>query len=233
MWLADKIIDWHSILFGQEHWSFLPQVIIKTIIMFIVILISLRLIGRRGIMQGVFQVLTIIMLGSSAGDPMLYHEVGVIPATLVFIMTVLLYRVADFIVAKYSKVESYVEGRAIRIVNDSRFEIKNFPKDELSKDEIFADLRKEGISHIGQITTAYMEAGGDVSVFYCKDEDIKFGLPILPERFKQQIVEIAEPGYYSCTFCAFTDQLHNTKRHVCPICGKDKWVRSINEPRIN
>jgi hypothetical protein len=48
MWLADKIIDWHSILFGEEHWSFLPQVAIKTIIMFIVILISLRLIGRRG-----------------------------------------------------------------------------------------------------------------------------------------------------------------------------------------
>jgi uncharacterized membrane protein YcaP (DUF421 family) len=163
---------------------------------------------------------------------MLYHEVGVIPATLVFIMTVLLYRLADFIVAKYSKVESFVEGRAIRIIKDSRFEIGNFPKEELSKDEIFADLRKEGVSHLGQVMTAYMEAGGDVSIFYCKDEEVRFGLPILPEPFKQNVVEITEPGFYSCIYCGYTDQLHSTKRHICPVCGKDRWVRSINELRV-
>ncbi|HWJ28348.1 MAG TPA: YetF domain-containing protein [Flavisolibacter sp.] len=232
MWLIDSVIDWHSILFGKEHWSFLPQLIIKTVFMFFVIIISLRLIGRRGIMKGVFQVITIIMLGSSAGDPMLYSEVGVLPATLVFIMTILLYRLADFIVAKYSKVESYVEGRAIRIINEGRFEIKKFPKTELSKDEIFADLRKEGVSHLGQVLTAYMEAGGEVSVFYCRDEEVRYGLPILPELIKQKKKEIQEPGHYSCVYCAYTDLLHDTVRHICPICGKDKWVHSINNPRI-
>src|SRR3954464_11398295 len=95
--------DWHALLFGKEQWDYLLQVIVKTIVMFLVVLASLRLIGRRGIMQGIFPVLTIIMLGSSAGDPMLYSDVGLLPATLVFIMIIFLYRVADIFTAKYSK----------------------------------------------------------------------------------------------------------------------------------
>jgi hypothetical protein len=78
------VFDWHALLFGKENWTYLLQVVIKTIVMFFVVLVSLRLIGRRGIMQGIFPVLTIIMLGSSAGDPMLYSDVGLLRCTCVY-----------------------------------------------------------------------------------------------------------------------------------------------------
>jgi uncharacterized membrane protein YcaP (DUF421 family) len=232
MLLLGKVFDWHSILFGKENWSYLPQAALKTIFMFIVVLLSLRLIGRRGIMQGIFQVLTIIMLGSSAGDPMLYSEVGLLPATAVFLMIVVLYRIADFIVAKYSRLERLTEGDTIRLIKGNRFEIENFGGEELSKDEIFADLRMEGVSHLGQVNVAYMEAGGQISVFYYSDDQVKYGLPILPERYDKQLIEIKERGIYSCAYCGFTEELPMTKDHECPICNKYKWVQSINERRV-
>jgi len=229
---SEKVFDWHAIFFGQEHWSFLPQVIIKTIFMFFVVVVSLRLIGRRGIMQGLFPVLTIIMLGSSAGDPMLYKEVGLLPATLVFLMVVLLYRLGDFLAAKYSVLETYAEGRVRCLIKEGRFAVENFKKEELSKDEILSDLRSEGITHLGQVATAFMEPGGQISVFFFPDDKVKYGLPILPGLNDEELKEIKEAGCYSCAFCGHTTQLPPAKAHTCPVCNKNKWVKSINETRV-
>jgi Predicted membrane protein len=161
---------WHTFLLGEENWSYIPMVILKSAIMFLVVLVSLRFIGRRGIMQGVFEVLTIIMLGSAAGDPMLYKNVGVLTSSVVFISIILLYKLTNLLVAKFAPVETIVEGRFIRIVKEGRFEYERFKSKELSKDNLFSDLRKKGVSQLGQVSTAYLEAGGEVSVFYYRDD---------------------------------------------------------------
>ena len=183
-------------------------------------------------MQGLFPVLTIIMLGSSAGDPMLYKEVGLLPASLVFIMVVLLYRLADFLAAKYSTLETYAEGRAKCLIKEGRFAVENFKYEELSKDEILSDLRSEGISHLGQVATAFMEPGGTISVFFCPEDKVTYGLPILPGLNDEEVKEIKQEGYYSCAFCGKTEQLQVTNEHICSTCNKNKWVKSINEPRV-
>jgi uncharacterized membrane protein YcaP (DUF421 family) len=69
---SQKPFDWQTLLLGEEDWSFLPEVLLRSVIMFLVAVISVRLIGKRGIMQGVFELVTIITLGSAAGDPMFY-----------------------------------------------------------------------------------------------------------------------------------------------------------------
>src|SRR5687768_17091002 len=118
--------DWKTLLLGEEEWGFLPQVLLRSAIMFIVAIIALRLIGRRGIMQGIFELVTIITLGSAAGDPMFYKKVGLLPAILVFATIVALYRIINFFVARYHKVETLVEGTHVRLVKENRFAVKNF-----------------------------------------------------------------------------------------------------------
>ena len=80
---ASKSFDWRTLLLGEEEWSFLPEVLLRSTIMFIVAVIALRLIGKRGIMQHVFELVLIITLGSAAGDPMFYSKVGLLTAILV------------------------------------------------------------------------------------------------------------------------------------------------------
>ncbi|HEX6847711.1 MAG TPA: hypothetical protein VF144_12075, partial [Chitinophagaceae bacterium] len=73
-------IDWQVLLFGEEGWSFLPEVLFRSAIMFMISLIAMRAIGRRGTKQGVFELVLIITLGSAAGDPTLYKDAGLLPA---------------------------------------------------------------------------------------------------------------------------------------------------------
>lgn len=224
--------DWKTLLLGEEEWSFLPEVIIRSIIMFIVAVVALRLIGRRGVMQGVFQISTIITLGSAAGDPMFYKKVGILPAILVFATIVAMYKLVEFLLSKFQRLEQVIEGSEIRLVKDQRFAIENFNDDALGKDEIFADLRMNGVSHLGQVDAAYIEPSGEMSIFFLPDNKVNFGLPVRPELFKKQMVKITEAGIYSCAFCGHTEELQPKTTYRCKVCKKDHWVESSNEKRV-
>jgi len=227
-----KPFDWNTLLLGEEEWNFLPEVLVRSAIMFLVALIALRLIGKRGIMQGVFELVTIITLGSAAGDPMFYKKVGLLPAILVFITIILMYRLINFFVSKSKPIEHLIEGRHVRLVKEQRFAVENFKPAELSKDEILSDLRMHGVSHLGQVDTAYIEASGKISVFFLPDEKVTFGLPVLPEFYEKQITEILNTGIYSCGYCGYTKELTPSKETTCTMCNKKKWVAASNAKRV-
>ena len=224
--------DWRNLLLGEEEWSFLPEVLLRSVIMFLITLVALRLIGKRGIMQGVFEIVTIITLGWAAGDPMFYKKVGLLPAILVFITIVVMYKLVNYFVARDKRIEHLVEGRHVRLVKENRFAIENFKQEQISKDEIFSDLRLSGTSHLGQVESAYIEASGQMSVFFLPDEKVAYGLPLLPELYEAQVTHIKDPGLYSCSYCGNTKEIDVTEKHVCHVCHETKWVRSINRKRV-
>jgi uncharacterized membrane protein YcaP (DUF421 family) len=229
---SSQAFNWRTLLLGEEDWNFLPEVLFRSAIMFLVTLTALRLIGKRGIMQGVFEIVTIITLGSAAGDPMFYKKVGLLPAILVFVCIVIMYRIVNFFVAKYKNLEHLIEGRHVRLVKENRFAVENFRPEELSKDEIFSDLRMSGASHLGQVDAAYIEASGRMSVFFLPDDKVDYGLPTRPELYEEQVIQIIYEGWYSCGYCGYTKRIQPTEKHECPVCNKTAWVKAINEKRV-
>ena len=88
---ASTSFDWQQLLLGGEKWGFLLETVLRTFFMFLIILTALRLLGKRGVKQlSVFELVVIIGLGSAAGDPMFYKDVGLLPALVVFIMLIVL-----------------------------------------------------------------------------------------------------------------------------------------------
>ncbi|SEH67500.1 DUF421 domain-containing protein [Epilithonimonas hominis] len=227
------MLDFKQILLGSEDWSFLLETVLRTSIMFVIIILGLRLLGKRGVKQlSVFELVVIIGLGSAAGDPMFYKDVGIIPAIVVFTMIISLYSIITYFIGKSKKFENLVEGKPICLINEGVFCIDDFKKESLGEDEFFAELRLKGVSHLGQIEKAIEEISGEISVFYYEDKDIKYGLPIMPGSLDNVIKLIAVKKHYSCKFCGFTEELNNGK-HNCKVCGKDEWVESSNKKRIS
>lgn len=225
--------EWKTLLLGGEDWSFLPEIIVRTAFMFIVILISLRLLGKRGVKQlSVFELVVIIGLGSAAGDPMFYKDVGLLPALVVFAIIVGLYSLITYMIGKNKKFEKLVEGKPVCLIKDGMFSIGNFEKEVLSEDEFFAELRLQGVSQLGQVEEAIEESSGNISIFYYPDEDVKYGLPIMPDSLKTSQQKISDTDHYSCAFCGYTEKLKPANKKVCQACNKFKWVKSSNKKRI-
>ena len=232
MILLQKTFTWKEFLLGSEDWSFLPEVGLRSLIMFAVILLSLAVLGKRGVKQlSVFELVVIIGLGSAAGDPMFYKDVGLIPALIVFTIVISLYSFVTHWVGRNKKIEKLVEGRPICLVEEGEFAIDNFSKENLGQDEFFAELRLNGVSHLGQVEKAIIETNGGVSVFYYPEEKVKYGLPIMPDSLEGQTKAIQKPGQYACVFCGHTEKLA-AGTHKCVVCEHESWVTASNRPRI-
>ena len=230
---ASPGFNWKQLMLGTEEWSFLPETILRTSLMFIVILIGLRLLGKRGVKQlSVFELVVIIGLGSAAGDPMFYKDVGILPALIVFIMVVLLYSSLTYLIAKNKKFEIMVEGKPVYLIKEGVFAIDNFKKEALGEDEFFAELRMQGVSQLGQIQEAIIESSGNISIFYYPDEQVKYGLPIMPESLEDSHQIIQDAGYHSCIFCGYTEKLQPATKYACPACKKWEWVKSSHRKRV-
>lgn len=231
--MADYLKDIEKILIGDEDWSFIPEIMFRTLLMYLVVLISLRVLGKRGVKQlSIFELVVIIGLGSAAGDPMFYREVGILSAVAVFLVVIISYKITSHFVSKSKKIETLLEGSCTCVIENGRFAIENFKKEALAQDEFFAELRLKSVSHLGQVKLAILETTGSISVFFYKDDEVKNGLPILPALFAAKKEEIKYRDYYSCAFCGLTELLEPTPKAICKCCKKDKWVKSIHSIRI-
>ncbi len=227
-------IDLKELMLGGEDWDFLPEVITRTLIMLLVILISLRVLGKRAVKQlSIFEIAVIIGLGSAAGDPMFYKEVGILPAIIVFTLTVGLYKFITYVIGKSKRFEDIMEGKPICLIKDGAFSINNFSKEWLGEDEFFSELRMQSVSQLGQIEIAIQESSGDMSIIFYTDEEVKFGLPIMPDSLDAWQEKISNSGYYACIFCGYTEKLKPTDKCNCPQCNKTRWVKASNKKRVS
>ena len=227
-------LEWKSLLLGKEKWNFLLEAALRTAIMFTVILLCFRILGKRGIKQlSVFELGVIVGLGSAAGDPMFYSDVGLLHGILVFAVVLGFYRLITFLINRSNRIEQFVEGKPTAIVEDGCFLLQNFDKEPIARDEFFSQLRIHNVSHLGQVKYALLETNGEVSIFYFPDNEVKYGLPIIPKLCEKKADVITEEGHYACSFCANTEQLSPTPSHTCPVCQKKTWIKAINDKRIN
>jgi uncharacterized membrane protein YcaP (DUF421 family) len=230
---ASAGFTWKELLLGREDWSFLPETALRTLIMFVVILIALRILGKRGVKQlSVFELVVIIGLGSAAGDPMFYKDVGILPALVVFTLIISVYSLITYFIGRHKNFELLMEGKPICLIQDGMFSIENFKKENLGEDEFFAELRMKGVSQLGQVEQAIVESSGSISVFYYTNEAVKYGLQVMPGSLEKQVERITEQNYYACVFCGYTKLLLPAAKTVCPSCSKTNWVKASNKRRV-
>jgi len=227
-----QIFEWERLLFNNLPESFVFEVIFRSTVMFIILLLTLKLAGKRGVKQlSIFETVIIIALGSAAGDPMFYEDVGIIPAAIVFTVIIILYRSVTWLTGKSKKFEEFIEGKTECLINDGKFSVSTFKKESLAQDEFFAELRIRSIEHLGQVKHAFIETSGEISVYFYEDEKVGYGLPILPSLFYSKSKFIPADGVYSCSFCGHTEE-QKTGTATCKVCKKDEWVEAINTKRI-
>lgn len=224
-------LDWKEVFMNDLDWSFTLQIIVRTLIMFSVILIFLRMSGKKGVRQlSIFEVAIIIGLGSAAGDPMSNKDNAILPALLVFVTVLGLYRLITWIAAKNEGFESILEGDPIYIIEDGMFNLGTGER-TYAKDEFFSEMRQQNIEHLGQVRTAILETNGNVSFFYFEENEVKPGLPVMPKLYQKKSCSLSGSGRYACTYCGNVEVIKE-KTMRCERCGQEEWVQAIHTSRL-
>jgi uncharacterized membrane protein YcaP (DUF421 family) len=228
--MMEKLFDWNRILFNELPAAFLLEVIMRSVIMFVVILVTLRASGKRGMKQlSIFELVLIIGLGSAAGDPMFYEDVGILPALTVFLVIILLYVGITRLTDRFSWFERVMEGEPVYVIQGGKILLDGLNRTGLSREELFGALRLSNVEHLGQVKTVLIETSGDVSILFFPDDEVKPGLPIYPA---QQQVASKETLDSCCSQCGEV-QVYSALANICRFCKCDKWVRPLATKRIS
>ena len=225
------MLEIKKILFGGAQWDFLLEIVGRSIIMFVMILVILRLSGKKGVRQlTLFEVAIILSLGSAAGDPMFQEELPVIYALVVLFSVIVIYKFVTWLSSKSTLINKVLEGEAMVVVRDGMFDLKHEHDGDFSKMEFFSELRNQSVEHLGQVRIAVLEVDGTMSILFYADSDVKYGLPLFPDHFIQ-VLPHENVDTFACMYCGQIEP-SIIENQICKRCERKKWSLALKTKRV-
>jgi uncharacterized membrane protein YcaP (DUF421 family) len=218
--------DWQRILMGEVPASFYLELIIRALIIYLILMISMRAMGKRMSAQlSRNELAALVSLAAAVGVPMMAPNRGLLPAIVIAIVVVSVQRIIAAQSAKSQSFEKLSQGNISILISESVISVEMLSKVGLSQAELFAQLRGESIIHLGMVDRFYMEANGAFTLI--KQTSPKPGLTVLPDSDPEFLNEQqAVPDSYVCDTCGLKRNITAKQQHKCTNCGHDSWVHA-------
>ena len=222
-----SLTDVQRILFGEAPPEFLAEVLFRTLLVFLALLVFLRLIGKR--MGGVLtfsELAVMLLLGAILAVPMQAPERGLLQGLLILVCVLLLQRGLNLWEFKSKKIEQKTQGEVILLVKDGVMDCENLFSKRISRQQVFAELRKENIFNLGKVKRMYMEACGMFSIYEFEDE--KPGLSLLPPS-DTDLYESIKDDNNGLIVCCNCGKVEPSDQHEasCTTCCAKEWNPAI------
>ncbi|CAG5067819.1 hypothetical protein DYBT9623_00546 [Dyadobacter sp. CECT 9623] len=216
--------DWQRILFGEAPPEFLLEVFIRTFVIYVVLLIIVRLMGKRmGGQLTISEMAVMVTLGAIISPAMQIPQLGILMGMMILVCALIFQRGLNLFEFKSGRFEELSQGTTSLAVKDGIIQLEEMKKAKVSRQQLFAALRNQNIYNLGDVGRVYLEACGIFSVY--KNEEPAPGLQIFPPQdqninsFSQQIVE----GSLVCASCGNVVEDTDTS-HACQVCDSTTWI---------
>jgi uncharacterized membrane protein YcaP (DUF421 family) len=221
--------DLQRLFIGQNPGWFMLEVVFRIILIYFVLMIAMRVMGKRVASQmSVSELGVIVTLGAAVGVPMQVPDRGMLPAILILIVAIIFQRGLSLWGFRNRKVELVAQGDVSVLVQDGRVFLDAMRTAVFSRERLFALLRARSIEHLGQVRRVYLETSGDISVF--KLAKPKAGLSILP-TFDTDLRKDSKtvPGQFACFSCGHVRAAKAKPDNECDFCGSTEWTPAVRQ----
>jgi uncharacterized membrane protein YcaP (DUF421 family) len=142
----------------------LLQIVLRTGVIYLLVLIGVRLSGKREVGQMTpFDLTLLLLLSNSVQNAMTGPDTsllgGVIAAATLLILN---YVVADLAGAN-RRLRKMIEGEPTLLIHDGKTIESHMAKERVSMDELHRALREHGINSCDQVALAVLEVDGSIS----------------------------------------------------------------------
>src|ERR1700712_685245 len=210
------------ILVGDAPWAFLAEVVVRAIAVYAMLLISMRLMGKRVAAQlSITELAVILMLGAAIGVPIQVSSQGVLPAVVVLLTVVCLQRASSRAAVRWRRVEIISQGDARLVVRDGRMLLDSLKQNQMSREMLASELRAADVAHLGELRRVYFEASGALSII--KRKTPLPGLTMRPDMERALLDDIGAEGYFACWSCGNVIETEEPPVDACVHRGSRKW----------
>jgi uncharacterized membrane protein YcaP (DUF421 family) len=137
----------------------------KTAIVYVFLVLGLRLLGKRQLGQmNIYDLVLIIVLANAVQNAMVGSDSTLVGGLLAAVTLLVMNRVFTFIMARSEKVETFMAGEPLLIVNDGQILPDRCAREGISREQIMAALREHGIEKLQDAHMCVLEVDGAISV---------------------------------------------------------------------
>lgn len=215
--------DWYRILFGETPVMFLVEILLRTIIMYVVLLVIVRMMGKRmGGQLTISDLAVMITLGAIVSPGMQMPQTGLLLCAMILVCALVFQRGLNFLEYKSERFEQVSQGTLSILVKNGVMQLDEMHRTKVSRQQLFAALRNNEIHNLGDVDRVYLEACGLISIY--RRSEPRAGLPIFPPD-DASIAGFQQNGIGNTLVCANCGTVPETpdKNQHCPVCDATQW----------
>lgn len=140
-------------------------VLIRSIILYIVILIALRIMGKGEIAEmNVFDLVITLLIAEVASFPMENSDIPIINAISSVTGLVFVQIIISYISTKSRTIRTFLCGSPSILIDKGKINYKEMKKQRITIDELLEQLRIEGYFKLQDVQYAILEVDGNLSI---------------------------------------------------------------------
>lgn len=142
----------------------LVTVSLQSIAIYILIIVCLRLLGKKGLAEiSLGDLVLVILIGEAIGS--IIPQDNGFESAIVCILTL---SVVNFIISrtafKFRFMQKILEGEPVIVIHDGKVMIQNMKKEKLTIENLKEALRTNGLEDFKDVKLAVLETDGEVSI---------------------------------------------------------------------
>lgn len=148
-----------------DSWESIFRVVITSILAYASIVVLLRISGKRTLSKmNAFDLVVTVALGSLLATSILTKDVALIDGVIGFAMLIFLQLVVTWLSVRSKWFSRMIKAKPVLLVYNGNYHEKDMKRERVTKEEILAALRKEGVPSLEEVRAVVLETDSSLTV---------------------------------------------------------------------
>jgi uncharacterized membrane protein YcaP (DUF421 family) len=140
-------------------------ILIRTLIIYITLIITMRMMGKRQIGElEITDLVTTLLISEIASLPITNPEIPILHAIIPMIILLVLEILSSVILIRLPILKNLVSARPTVIIHRGNLDQSALRELRMSLDELMSEIRQQGLTDLSQVDCAILEKNGNLTV---------------------------------------------------------------------
>lgn len=155
------------------------QVVVRTAVIYLVVLLGLRLLGKREIGQLTpFDLVLLLLISNAVQNAMTGPNVSLWGGLLSAATLLLINWFINWTLERFPRLRKAVEGQPTILLSHGKVLLKNMKKEQVSLEELEMAAREHGIADLKGVELAVLEMDGSISIIPFSEHHVRVKRPL-------------------------------------------------------
>ena len=209
---------------------------VRTILLYLIIIVTVRLMGKRQISELQTSELVVTLLMSDiASIPMQNSEQSMLSGIIPIIILMFCEIFISLLMLKKTSIRKLICGNPVIVINNGTIDQKAMKELRISTEDLFEELRQKDIFRIEEVAYAIVETNGKMSILKKNGYDTvtanQLGVQSKDNGLQTVVISDGEIAYSSLEFCGLSKKWLDEILKMEKTRLKDIFIMTANKGR--